>query len=440
MVVRGGRGVPRRAHGRGPVASGRDARRAVRAWALVPDAERECRPRVESHRPRDSARGFRVERLRALDDGRARRAQGGRAPAAAPAYARRFTRSATPAARARRGCARRRDVRRRLRTGTRRTTARCSASGSPAAPAARRWRPAAAAAAVADAVRAATAASEAQSAIAVSEEASEEHTSEKHTSMRGERRRETPSSPSTARDAASSPSRGMAAAMSLTQKKYAGEAIRATLQIAAEAGFPDVSSEARARLRWARLTPHPDDLEHAEAYARRRPRGAVAHWNANRRALLAEAEAEASPDSRFAANESARSHSSWEVGADGVVVLGCEPTRRAWTAAIKAHCDLDEPSEAAALLREAVESEARRGAGPRVPRGGAGLSRVRGGGASASGDVNKPSDVNKHRGVERVAFNVVASRTRARAPRRAETCFGSWTPPACDRTRSPTTP
>lgn len=282
----------------------------------------------------------------------------------------------------------------------------------------------AAAAAVADAVRAATAASEAQSAIAVSEEASEEHTSEKHTSAtNGEGRRETPSSPSTARDAASSPSRGMAAAMSLTQKKYAGEAIRATLQIAAEAGFPDVSSEARARLRWARLTPHPDDLELTlEAYARAGDaRGAVAHWNANRRALLAEAEAEASPDSRFAANESARSHSSWEVGADGVVVLGCEPTRRAWTAAIKAHCDLDEPSEAAALLREAVESEARRGAGPRVPRGGAGLSRVRGGGASASGDVNKPSDVNKHRGVERVAFNVVASAyARARAPRRAE--------------------
>ena len=282
----------------------------------------------------------------------------------------------------------------------------------------------AAAAAVADAVRAATAASEAQSAIAVSEEASEDEYAEKHTENAvGEKSEKSPSSPSRARDAASSPSRGMAAAMSLTQKKYAGEAIRATLQIAAEAGFPDVSSEARARLRWARLTPHPDDLELTlEAYARAGDaRGAVAHWNANRRALLAEAEAEVYTDSRFAANESARSHSSWEVGADGVVVLGCEPTRRAWTAAIKAHCDLDEPSEAAALLREAVESEARRGAGPRVPRGGAGPSRVRGGGASASGDVNKPSDANKHRGVERVAFNVVASAyARARAPRRAE--------------------
>ena len=95
-------------------------------------------------------------------------------------------------------------------------------------------------------------------------------------------------------------------------------------------------------------------------------------------------------------------------------------TRRAWTAAIKAHRDLDEPSEAAALLREAVESEARRGAGPRVPAA-ARVSRVRGGGASASGDVNKPSDVNKHRGVERVAFNVVAS---AYARARGSPCRG----------------
>ena len=107
VVVRGGRGVPRRAHGRGPVASGRDARRAVHApVALVPDAERECRPRVESHRPRDSARGFRVERLRALDDGRARRAQGALRRRSAgpprPRTRRRCTRSATPAARARR--------------------------------------------------------------------------------------------------------------------------------------------------------------------------------------------------------------------------------------------------------------------------------------------------------------------------------------------------
>jgi pentatricopeptide repeat protein len=218
----------------------------------------------------------------------------------------------------------------------------------------------AAAAAVADAVRAATAASEAQSALAVSEDAAD---------------RKADLSPSTARDAASSPSRGMAAAMSLAQIKFAGEAIRATLQIAAEAGFPDVSSEARARLRWARVAPQPEDLELTlEAYARAGdPRGAVAHWNANRRALLAEAEASqaslvggqsairGSGDEEYLAERAA--YTSWEVGKDGVVVLGCEPTRRAWTAAIKAHCDLDEPSEAAALLREAVESEARRGVG-----------------------------------------------------------------------------
>jgi pentatricopeptide repeat protein len=272
----------------------------------------------------------------------------------------------------------------------------------------------AAAAAVADAVRAATAASEAQSALAVSEDAAD---------------RKADLSPSTARDAASSPSRGMAAAMSLAQIKFAGEAIRATLQIAAEAGFPDVSSEARARLRWARVAPQPEDLELTlEAYARAGdPRGAVAHWNANRRALLAEAEASqasvvggqsdfrGSGDEAFAERAA---YTSWEVGKDGVVVLGCEPTRRAWTAAIKAHCDLDEPSEAAALLREAVESEARRGVGGRDARD------PRDGGARLRSKVSrtrKPSDANKHRGVERVAFNVVAAAySRARAPRRAE--------------------
>ena len=128
------------------------------------------------------------------------------------------------------------------------------------------------------------------------------------------------------------------------------------------------------------------------------PRGAVAHWNANRRALLAES---------VAADSAEAGSKSWEVGADGVVVLGCEPTRRAWTAAIKAHCDLDEPSEAAALLREATQSEARRGAGGRT--------------AERAGGLAKPSDANKRRGVERVAFNVVAAAyARARAPRRAE--------------------
>ena len=259
----------------------------------------------------------------------------------------------------------------------------------------------AAAAAVADAVRAATAASEAQSALAVSEDAREDDVGDEGR-RESSTRESSPSSPplSSARDAASSPSRGMAAAMSLAQSRFAGEAIRATLQIAAEAGFPDVSSEARARLRWARLAPQPDDLELTlEAYARAGdPRGAVAHWNANRRALLAES---------VAADSAEAGSKSWEVGADGVVVLGCEPTRRAWTAAIKAHCDLDEPSEAAALLREATQSEARRGAGGRT--------------AERAGGLAKPSDANKRRGVERVAFNVVAAAyARARAPRRAE--------------------
>ena len=315
----------------------------------------------------------------------------------------------------------------------------------------------AAAAAVADAVRAATAASKAQSKRTARKDSFDAVDAvdavDDDGASRGDGTDDVSTSPCTAdaaavRDAASSPSRGMAAAMSLTQSKFAGHAIRCTLQIAAEGGFPDVSSEARARLRWARVDPAPTDLELTlEAYSNAGdPRGAVAHWNANRRALLAEAEARRVDDGTGTSSlgNNGNTPTSWEVGADGVVVLGCKPSRRAWTAIIKAHCDLDEPSDAAALLREAVESEARRDS----RAGGAfGLGVVGAGGAPGEGarsrrrdetqttnreqtnmkapspqkQKQKPSDANKLRGVERVAFNLVAAcYSRARAPRRAE--------------------
>ena len=281
----------------------------------------------------------------------------------------------------------------------------------------------AAAAAVVDAVRAATAASKAHNSLKLREEGEDEEGDDDTSTPN------TTSSTSTNRDAASSPSRGMAAAMSLEQSKFAGEAIRCTLQIAAEAGFPDVSSEARARLRWARVDPAPTDLELTlEAYSRAGDaRGAVAHWNANRRALLAEAGSNMS-GSTDDTNTNTNTPTSWEVGADGVVVLGCEPTRRAWTAIIKAHCDLDESNEAAAMLREAVESEARRNVKGNGRTGGlGGLDTTHRRQATNTNSTSKvphhvkPSDANKLRGVERVAFNVVAAcYSRARAPRRAE--------------------
>ena len=142
---------------------------------------------------------------------------------------------------------------------------------------------------------------------------------------------------------------------------------------------------ARARLRWTRVPSAPEDLELTlEAYARAGDaRGAVAHWNANRRALSAESEAAEGEASMV-----------WEVGSDGVLVSGCEPTPRAWTAVIKAHCDAGEVTQAAALLQE-VESEARRGAESSGARGGAGLRAAR---RRRAGE--KPSERNRRGGVE----------------------------------------
>ena len=120
------------------------------------------------------------------------------------------------------------------------------------------------------------------------------------------------------RESVASPSRAMATATALGDATLSATAIRATLQVAAAGGFPDVASEARARMRWTRVPSAPEDLELTlEAYARAGDaRGAVAHWNANRRALTAESEAAEGEASMV-----------WEVGSDGVLVSGANPRR-----------------------------------------------------------------------------------------------------------------
>ena len=203
------------------------------------------------------------------------------------------------------------------------------------------------------------------------------------------------------RESVASPSRAMATATALGDATLSATAIRATLQVAAAGGFPDVASEARARMRWARVPSAPEDLELTlEAYARAGDaRGAVAHWNANRRALSAEAEAAEGEASMV-----------WEVGSDGVLVSGCEPTPRAWTAVIKAHCDAGEVTQAAALLQEAIDAESTSRAREPSSRG-----------ARRRRASEKPSERNRRGGVERVAFNLVAAAfSRAGMPRRAE--------------------
>ena len=245
------------------------------------------------------------------------------------------------------------------------------------------------------------------------------------------------------REATATPSRGMATAMALGRGDLAAEAIRATLQVAAAGGFPDVASEARARLRWAKCAAEPRDLELTlEAYERAGDaRGAIAHWNANRRALTAELEARLT--ARSAADDDAEEGGSnpappppsliWEVGSDGVVVSGCEPTPRAWTAAIKAHCALDEPLEAAALLEEAVDAYQSSGASQsasarRKPPFAAPGYKPPFLGARAGPWSADPGGKRAGRGrdaapraPEPIAFNLVAAAfARAGAPRRAE--------------------
>ena len=172
----------------------------------------------------------------------------------------------------------------------------------------------------------------------------------------------------------------------------ASEAMRAALHVAAAGGFPDIAAEARSRLRTAGVSAHPDDLELTlEAYARGGDAaGAAAHWKANRRALLAGGEAGGGDVD----------------GADDV--LGCEPTPRAWTAGIKAHCEAGEVIAAAALLEEAVEAAA---------AGDDRRARARGAGSPGT----KSSDRNKRFAVERIAFNLVAAAfSRDGSPGRAE--------------------
>jgi len=128
------------------------------------------------------------------------------------------------------------------------------------------------------------------------------------------------------------------------------------------------------------VAPEPEDLELTlEAYERAGDAaGAVAHWEANRRALAraaglgvgagSEGRGRGGGQSVGVANMTydeeitAVAAEDAEDGGDGEgMVLGCEPTRRAWTALIKAHCDAGEVVVAAALLEEAVEAEAAKG-------------------------------------------------------------------------------
>ena len=121
------------------------------------------------------------------------------------------------------------------------------------------------------------------------------------------------------------------------------------------------------------------------------------------------------------------------MGSDGVVVSGCEPTPRAWTAAIKAHCALDEPLEAAALLEEAVDAYQSSGASQsasarRKPPFAAPGYKPPFLGARAGPWSADPGGKRAGRGrdaapraPEPIAFNLVAAAfARAGAPRRAE--------------------
>jgi pentatricopeptide repeat protein len=161
----------------------------------------------------------------------------------------------------------------------------------------------------------------------------------------------------------------------------------------------------------------------------------VAHWEANVRALAAAAAAaRGSRISRSIHEEMEAAAAAAEDG--GMIVLGCEPTRRAWTALIKAHCDAGEVVAAAALLEEAIEAEAAKG-GSQGARGGGSTGDGGGAGSAAGGKrggkgkgKGKSSDRNKATGVELITFNLVAAAfSRAGEPQ--------WGCTSCESSRPP---
>ena len=140
-------------------------------------------------------------------------------------------------------------------------------------------------------------------------------------------------------------------------KARAAAAARASLHVAAVAGLPDVASRTLENLRGAGVAPVPEDLELTlEAFERAGDAaGAVALWEANRAALD---QLNGSSSARgYNSDEREHMYDAMRVGLGG---LGCEPTRRAWTAIVKAYCEAGEPIGAQRLMEESVESTRRK--------------------------------------------------------------------------------
>ena len=203
-------------------------------------------------------------------------------------------------------------------------------------------------------------------------------------------------------------------------KARAAAAARASLHVAAVAGLPDVASRTLENLRGAGVAPVPEDLELTlEAFERAGDAaGAVALWEANRAAL----DQLNGPSSAGGYNNDEREHmyDAMRVGLGG---LGCEPTRRAWTAIVKAYCEAGEPIGAQRLLEESVESTRRKiGQDRRRHKGGhKGSSATRGASRRFISRERNGQRNGRHDGVELIAFNLVsAAFGRLGDPRRAE--------------------
>ena len=193
-------------------------------------------------------------------------------------------------------------------------------------------------------------------------------------------------------------------------KARAAAAARASLHVAAVAGLPDVASRTLENLRGAGVAPVPEDLELTlEAFERAGDAaGAVALWEANRAALD---QLNGSSSARgYNSDEREHMYDAMRVGLGG---LGCEPTRRAWTAIVKAYCEAGEPIGAQRLLEESVESTRRKIGQDRrgVHKGGhkGGSSAARGASRRFPRGQSNGQRNGRHDGVELIAFNLVAA-------------------------------
>jgi hypothetical protein len=189
--------------------------------------------------------------------------------------------------------------------------------------------------------------------------------------------------------------------------EIAATAVRATLHVAAAGGFPELAIDAVDRLTFSRAAPRPEDLECAlEAFERAGDAaGAVALWNER----LSPAATATTPGHRFA----------------------FQPTKRAWTALIKAHCDAGEADAAAALLEDAVAAAtSHHSPSPSPSPSSSKKTQTQTRSRGSPRHRKPPSDGNKRRdGVELIAFNLVATAlARVGQPRRAEVCSIHWFP------------